>query len=137
MANLRVWHAMVIFAIVYALLKTVSGTDRVRRIAEAIAVAEGYGKPGQIPTVRNNPGNIRSSVAPYPVATYGSPEEGWNALYRQVTGMINGTSPYYPIDATLTEVAKTYTGEAAYMNWANNVARILNVPLDIVFSEIT
>lgn len=105
------------------------------RIARAIAKAEGYGVPGAIPTVRNNPGNIRSLTAPYPVATYASPEEGWAALYRQVGRMLAG-SALYPADWTIEQVAKRYTGEAQYMNWARNVASELGVPTTAIFSQL-
>lgn len=119
-----------------SLTKTVNTSDRVKRIAQAISVAEGYGIPGAIPTVRNNPGNIRDNSLPgAPVGTYQTAEDGWNALYRQVARMLAGSS-LYPKHWTLEEVAKRYTGEAAYMNWARNVARILGVSTKIVFSEI-
>lgn len=111
-------------------------SERVKRISEAIARAEGFGVPGAIPTVRNNPGNIRDfKQTGAPVGTYSSPAEGWNALYRQVERMLAGSS-LYPKNWTLAQVAQRYTGEAAYMNWANNVSRFLGVPVDIVFSEI-
>jgi hypothetical protein len=111
-------------------------SDRVQRIAQAIARAEGYGVVAAIPTVRNNPGNIRDNSLPgSPIATYPSAAAGWAALYAQVSKMLAGSS-LYPRGWTLEQVAQRYTGEAAYMNWARNVARFLNVPTSIVFSEI-
>jgi hypothetical protein len=100
-------------------------TRKIKRIAEAIAKAEGYGVPGAIPTVRNNPGNLKGPDGE--IRWFSSPEEGWNALYRQVTMMFTGESRYYRPDMTISEIARIYTGEAAYMNWANNVARFLGV----------
>lgn len=107
----------------------------IKRIAEAIAKAEGFGVPGAIPTVRHNPGNIRSLVAPYPVATYPTDAAGWDALYKQVARMVAG-SALYPAGWTIEQVAKRYTGEAQYMNWARNVAGFLGVPTTTVFSEL-
>lgn len=114
---------------------TGDATTRVKRIAEAIARAEGYGVPNAIPTVRNNPGNIRSLDPPYPIATYPTVQAGWDALYRQVARMLAGSS-LYPPHWTLEQVAARYTGESAYMDWARNVARFLGVPTTIVFSRI-
>lgn len=107
----------------------------IKRIAEAIAKAEGFGVPGAIPTIRHNPGNIRSLVAPYPIATYSSDAAGWAALYKQVTRMVAG-SALYPKGWTIEQVAQRYTGEARYMDWANNVARELGVSTKTVFSEL-
>lgn len=131
---MRTWQILTFAAVGLALLKTGPG-DRVKRIAQAIATAEGYGVPGAIPTVRNNPGNIRSKEGP--IATYPSPEAGWEALYNQVRRMLDGSSPYYPTHYTLAQVARVYTGESAYMNWARNVGRILGVGTDVIFSEIS
>lgn len=109
-------------------------TSQVERFARAISKAEGYGVPGAIPTVRNNPGNIRSSAGP--IATYPTPEAGWDALYRQVRLMLAGTSSYYRPSMSLSEVARVYTGESAYMNWARIVARELGVSVDTPIGEV-
>lgn len=111
-----------------------SPTRKIRRIAEAIARAEGYGVPGAIPTVRNNPGNIKDSSGV--IITYPTPADGWAALYRQVTLMLTGESRYYRPDMTIEEVARIYTGEAAYMNWARNVASALGVPTTATLREV-
>lgn len=132
---MRFWYLFIGFAAVVALTNAPSVADRVQRIARAIATAEGYGVPGAIPTIRNNPGNIRSAAGP--IATYPTVEAGWDALYRQVSRMLDGSSPYYPTHYTLAQVAKVYTGESAYMNWAKNVGRILGVSTDTIFSEIS
>lgn len=103
----------------------ISPTRKIERIAKAISIAEGYGKPNTIPTLRNNPGNIKNSQGE--IITYPTPEDGWRALYRQVLLMLTGESRYYRPEMTIAEVARIYTGEAAYMNWAINVSRVLKV----------
>jgi hypothetical protein len=100
-------------------------SSKIRRIAQAIARAEGYGVPGAIPTVRNNPGNLKGPDGV--IRTYSTPEEGWQALYRQVLLMLTGESRYYKPEMTIAEIARTYTGEARFMDWANNVSLFLGV----------
>ena len=112
----------------------VSADGRTMRMAQAIARAEGYGVPGAIPTLRNNPGNIRNTAPPYEIRSYATIEEGWSALYRQVARMLAGSS-LYPVNWTIEEVAARYTGEAAYMNWARIVASTLNVSTNTIFSR--
>lgn len=143
--RLHGWHIFIIGALILAFHNSTQtstppggssgGFDptRLQRVAEAVAKAEGYGVPGAIPTVRNNPGNIRSSAGP--IATYATPEDGWNALYRQLSGMLDG-SALYPPDWTIEQVAARYTGESAYMNWARIVAGELGVPTTYIFSEL-
>ena len=122
-----------------ALTKTNGTADdpRVVRMAQAIAKAEGFGVPGALPTVRNNPGDImeRTASGGYQVRTYPTVEAGWAALYRQVTKMLYGGSSLYDPSWPISRVAKTYTGEAAYMNWARNVARFLNVSTETPFNQ--
>lgn len=109
-------------------------TRKIIRIAAAIAKAEGYGVPGAIPTRQNNPGNIRDQTGQ--IATYSTPEEGWQALYRQVLLMLTGESRYYRPEMTIAEIARIYTGEPTYMNWAVNVARELGVSTDTRLRDI-
>lgn len=140
----RFWPIFILGVLYMALSRKVTATDRVRRIAEAIAVAEGFAFPGapqtsptNIPNSRRNPGNIRDMALPpnYPVKTFPTVEAGWDALYSQVERMLAGSS-LYPSDWTIKQVAARYTGEAAYMNWANIVSARLGVSPDSVFSEI-
>ena len=111
-----------------------SPSRKIRRIAEAIARAEGYGVPGAIPTVRNNPGNIKDSSGA--IKTYPTVGDGWDALYRQVTLMLTGESRWYKPEMTIAEVARIYTGEASYMDWARNVASILGVTPDTRLRDV-
>jgi len=64
----------------------------VELIAQAIARQEGFYVAGSIAQRNNNPGNLRSwgtnpIVDGY--AKFATVEDGWNALYRQITLNIN------------------------------------------------
>jgi hypothetical protein len=115
-------------------MEMVRVSSKIRRIAQAIARAEGYGVPGAIPTVRNNPGNIKGPDGV--IRTYSTPEEGWQALYRQVLLMLTGESRFYKPEMTIAEIARIYTGEAQFMNWARNVSRVLGVTPDTRLRDV-
>lgn len=117
-----------------AVVYMMSPTRKIKRVAQAIARAEGYGVPGAIPTVRNNPGNIKDETGQ--IATYPTPAAGWAALYRQVAMMFTGESRWYRPDMSIAEIARIYTGEASYMNWANNVSRFLGVTPDTALKDV-
>jgi hypothetical protein len=61
------------------------------RIAELIAMEEGYGIPGALPTRNNNPGDLRHSphsfhtaAAPNAIGQIDTPTDGWNDLVEQL-----------------------------------------------------
>lgn len=104
---------------------------KVVAIARAIAVAEGFLNPdgskksaGTIPVDRHNPGDITSLSGG--VKTFATDDEGWTALYNYVQRMIDGTG-HYNTSMTWAEIGQIYDGEAAYMNWVNNVTIALAV----------
>jgi len=149
---MRSFWPLAIMAAVYIAFSRSSGpgggvtSDRVRRIAEAIAVAEGFAfpgapatSPGNIPNSRNNPGNLTDASKPIGspnwIRTFPTKEAGWAALYAQVEKMLKG-STLYPAHWTIEQVAQRYTGEAAYRNWSNIVSRRLGVSPHSVFSEL-
>jgi hypothetical protein len=111
-------------------------TDRVKRIAEAIAVAEGWNVINSTPRRLNNPGDIRGADGQ--LTQYTTEDAGWHALYDQIEGMLNGKSSLYPKTYTIAQVAQRYVGmnDPDAMNWARNVAVQLGVSVDDVFSEI-
>jgi hypothetical protein len=111
-------------------------SDKVKSIARAIAQAEGYGQPGVIPTVRNNPGDITESEGKggWIPKTYPSADAGWNALYAYVQRMIDGTG-HYNTSMTWREIGQIYDGELAYMNWVNNVTLALAVSPDSTLGD--
>jgi hypothetical protein len=91
-------------------------------LADAIATAEGYGVPGAIPTVRNNPGDLK--LAGSVVTSFDSPESGWDALYHQLDLIRTGQSAYYRPDMTLAELAQTWTATEQDF-WLANVVHSL------------
>lgn len=103
------------------------GDTRVKRIAQAIARAEGFYHPSGTtkPQRLNNPGSIFGSNGQ--MIHFETVAEGWDALYRQVERMLTGNSRYYSPEMTIVQIAQIYTGEPHYMNWANNVANALGV----------
>lgn len=61
------------------------------KLARLIAREEGFGKPGAIPTIRNNPGDLRHSPhSTHPggdqnaIGTIDTVEYGWEDLERQL-----------------------------------------------------
>lgn len=94
------------------------------KIAEAIAIAEGFFVPDSIPNRYNNPGDIEEAGTK---VNYLTIQDGWNALYRQIEMMIDGRSHIYNPNMQWTTIGKLYTGEQTYMNWVENVCRILQV----------
>ena len=118
--------------------------DLISKFAKAIAVAEGYGKPG--PTAHaNNPGNITDDgdVGCGCVETHGrngakitiypSADAGWMALERKVGRMLRGASHTYTIDLTIAQVALKWSGDP---NWGINVAQCLQVAPDTTLAAL-
>jgi hypothetical protein len=106
--------------------------------ARAIAKAEGFGIPKALPTRYHNPGDLKARRGQsYPGqcgigkgghVIFCSDRAGWAALYRQVERILTGTSRFYTVNMTLTEVARKYAGN--WRVWAGNVARNLGVTPD-------
>ncbi len=91
--------------------------------AESIAVAEGYGLPGAIPTVRNNPGDLKLSGGV--ITTFPTIDAGWEALYHQLELIRDGESAYYNTAMTIREMANVWT-TTQQDAWAGNVVRAMN-----------
>lgn len=98
---------------------------QVERIARAIATAEGYYVTGSLPQRYNNPGALKLSGNT--ITQFGTADEGWSALYRQVRIMLSGTSNLYSPSMTIRQVAVIYTGNDSPESWASNVASMLGV----------
>ena len=119
--------------------------ELVKRFAEAVARAEGYGVPDSVPTQAKNPGDLSDdgdigngviqTSGPFgaKITVYATDEDGWAALYKKVRRMLEGRSKTYPQDLTLMEVALKYAGSPL---WAANVARSLGVDTRATLAEI-
>lgn len=107
--------------------------DVVKRFASAIAYAEGFGKPGTIPTVRNNPGDLTDSTTGA-IISYDTPDDGWSALYHQVYLMFYGGSAHYNASMSILQIGQIYAAD--WVNWVNNVSSYLGVSADTKLSEL-
>jgi hypothetical protein len=109
-----------------------SYSEPIKRFARAVAAAEGYGIPGAIPTIANNPGDLVipgwSPTLGAGIAVFDSDDYGWSRLYRQLALVISGQSSYYYLDMSIADMGRTWAG--GDLNWARNVARNLNVSTD-------
>ncbi len=96
-----------------------------QQLAQAIAKAEGYGVPNAIPTVANNPGDLKLGDVGYGtmgtgITVFASADDGWSALYHQCDLMLTGRSAVYSLDWSLAQVGSKYANGDP--NWAINVA---------------
>jgi len=101
-----------------------SDSQGVRLFARAIAFAEGYGVPGAIPTIRNNPGDLKLPADGGAISTFPTPTDGWLALYRQLKIIIEGRSSFYVLDMTIAQMAERWTATERSA-WAANVVTYL------------
>jgi hypothetical protein len=110
-------------------------SQQIFSLASAIALAEGSNPEW------NNPGDLTISFG-YPtigvansagVLKFHSCEDGWNALYKQLSAIVNGTSRY-SLDTSLAMFGVGYSG--GDQNWAINVARALGVSTETTLGEI-
>jgi len=118
------------------------GAQSVYKLADAIAFAEGfYASGSNRPKRNNNPGNLSLDLG-FPsvgmdgiLVKFASLDDGWAALHKQISMMLNGTSQIYNADMTIADVASRYTA-TEQESWANNVAARLGVPVTTRISEI-
>jgi hypothetical protein len=118
--------------------------ELINKFCKAIAVAEGFGKPGPT-SLANNPGNITDDgdVGCGCIQTHGpngakitiyrTPEDGWAALTRKVRRMLSGASHTYTLEMTVMEVALKWSGDP---NWGINVAECLKVLPDTTLASL-
>ena len=111
---------------------TVTYSSSIRRMAEAIAYAEGFYAAGTpIPKRLNNPGDLKRSSVPN-VGTdaaghleFATIADGWEALHRQLQLIVDGRSRVYTLDMTIAQMAAKYAEGST--QWAANVSRRLGV----------
>jgi len=117
----------------------VNYSDSVTTFARAIAYAEGYGIPGAIPTVANNPGDLvipgwSPTMGSAGIAVFDSPDYGWSRLYRQIALIVAGQSRHYNMGMTLAQMGRIYAGGDD--NWARNVAANLGVSTSTTLGQV-
>jgi hypothetical protein len=112
----------------------------ISRIADAIAFAEGYFVSGSRPHRNNNPGDLERDLISKgsgwdgPYVIYATPQDGQQALIRQVRLMFEGSHIYKP-SMTIAEVARHYTATEPEI-WARNVASRLGVTVNTRLEDI-
>ena len=98
-------------------------------LSAAIAQAEGYGVPGAIPTLANNPGDLKLGDVGLGtingITVFPNEDAGASALQAQVESILSGSSKNYSPDESIADVGDTYAGGDP--NWAKNVAAALGV----------
>lgn len=105
-----------------------SGFDTgVRKMARAIAKAEGFGKIGAIPTRAHNPGDLvipgwkGDKLGAEGISVFADDEAGWRALAKQIQLIADGKSHVYTPTMSILEMAKKWTATEQII-WAENVA---------------
>ena len=112
----------------------------ISKIADAIAFAEGYFAADSRPRRDNNPGDLERDPTGKavgrdgPYVVYANPQDGMEALKRQVQLMFGGSHIYKPSMA-IVEVARHYTATDPDL-WARNVSSYLGVTVETRLDEI-
>lgn len=116
------------------LLRVPGLEEKVDRIADAIARAEGWYVEGSLPRRLNNPGSLKDRAGK--LIAFATPEEGWSALKRQVRLILTGQSKFYSTNMTLREIARIYTGGDNPEGWAKAVSQYAGLPLDLPLKDV-
>ena len=110
--------------------------NSVYRLAKAISVAEGsnpsWNNPGDMTYAHGAP--TKGAVNADGVLWFYNVEDGWQALYHEVSLMLNGRSHVYKLTDTLQQVGLKYSNGDP--NWAVNVAKYLGVPETTTLQEL-
>jgi hypothetical protein len=108
--------------------------------AQAIAKAEGFGLAGRIPTLANNPGDLKipgwtGQTLGSGISVFPSPSVGWDRLYRQLQLIVDGQSAQYNLTDTIGSMAVKWT-RTDPTTWALIVASNLGVTADTYLSSV-
>jgi hypothetical protein len=111
-----------------SMVSGVAPSQAVQNFAAAIAFAEGFWDinenelTGNLPNINNNPGDIESGGS---LNTYATTDEGWAALYAQLTLIATGGSRVYDYSTdTIGSMAAKWTATDPD-GWASNVCAFL------------
>ena len=130
----------------YVIYSAVSGgipvtNENVKKIAEAIAFAEGFYVAGSRPARNHNPGDMTLDLVGKaigkdgPFVVYATDSDGWSNLYAQVEAWLNGDSAHADSTSTITDISLFYT-TTDQTAWATNVANHLGVSTDTAIGEV-
>src|SRR5271154_4301588 len=92
--------------------------DAIWKIAQAIALAEGYNLPDSNPYRLNNPGDISDGFITFGgephsgsnVTRFPDAKTGWQWLYDKLTRISQGKSNVYSVQMTWIELAQKWAG---------------------------
>jgi hypothetical protein len=118
-----------------------SVSPSIRKLGEAIATAEGFYIEGSRPNRNNNPGDLTVDVTGKgigkdgPFVIYANAQDGFEALYKQISEWLSGISSHISADMTISETARIYSPDG-WIAWANNVANYLGVSIDTPLNQI-
>lgn len=102
-------------------------------LGNAIGTAEGYGVPGAIPTLANNPGDlalgdIGNGTMGNGITVFSDANTGQAALQSQLSKIASGNSAYYTPGESIQAMGQTWAGSGQQgANWSNNVSKALGI----------
>ena len=119
-------------------------TQKLDKLCQAIAHAEGYYTKGTIPQRYNNPGDLKSrrGILPLPgqrkIGKAGhimfvTDAAGWSALRGYIANIVEGRSRHYSPSSTLSQVSHVYAHR--WQPWLRQVTKQLGVPSSTRIAE--
>ena len=115
--------------------------EAVNKLADAIAYAEGFYVAGSRPARNHNPGNLTKDLTGKAIGkdsiyvVYANNADGWEALKKQVSAMLDNSSRIYNSAMSIMDMARKYT-TTEQEAWAKNVASRLGVSTDTKLMDL-
>lgn len=121
------------------------------KAAQLWARNEGFGKPGDIPTVRHNPGDLRHSphsshagIGPNDIGIIDNDDDGWADLERQLRLFANrgltirqAAETYWPEPENPTEICLKVVCDGLGLSPDTQMAAALEIPAEDPHASIT
>ena len=123
------------------MVEEIATPDNVKKIAEAIAFAEGFYVANSRPARNHNPGDMTADLIGKSVGkdgafvVYSNDDDGWANLYKQVGEWLDGKSAHATSDSTISDISSFYT-TTDQSAWATNVANQLGVSIDTSIGDV-